>query len=130
MENSVVIAITEKNGRFLMIERKQPEGSLLWTFPSGKIEAGETALSAAERETFEETGIVCKAFASLGCRQHPATGRDVHYIDCAYTDGEPAIRPQEADKIAAVAWCTPEQIKDRVKTDIFPAIRQRLGLNT
>ncbi|WP_369679647.1 NUDIX domain-containing protein [Streptomyces mirabilis] len=33
-----------------MIRRTTPAGSLLWTFPSGKVELGETAGEAAARE--------------------------------------------------------------------------------
>lgn len=54
----VAIAVVEAEGRFLVGER--PADSPLgghWEFPGGKIEPGETAAEAAERECFEETGV-------------------------------------------------------------------------
>lgn len=36
-----------------------------WTFPKGKLEAGEPALAGALREVLEETGFRCEAGPSL-----------------------------------------------------------------
>src|SRR5690606_15557711 len=43
-----------------------------WTFPKGKLEAGESFEAAARREVAEETGFVCALGADLG---------SVHYTD-------------------------------------------------
>jgi 8-oxo-dGTP pyrophosphatase MutT (NUDIX family) len=37
-----------------------------WTFPKGKLNEGETEIQAALRETWEETGLRCKAGDYLG----------------------------------------------------------------
>ncbi len=41
----------------LLIQRATPPNQGRWSFPGGKIELGETARAAAEREALEETGI-------------------------------------------------------------------------
>jgi 8-oxo-dGTP diphosphatase len=54
----VVAAIIERQGRILIC-RRTPEQShaLKWEFPGGKVEPGETAGQALERELKEELGI-------------------------------------------------------------------------
>lgn len=44
-------------GQLLMIEKKRGQGAGKWNVPGGKVAPGETAMAAAIRETFEETGI-------------------------------------------------------------------------
>ena len=44
-----------------------------WTFPKGKIEDGESAIQAAYRETFEETGLVLGR-RDLGQPERPPEG--------------------------------------------------------
>ena len=54
----VVAAIIEREGRILIC-RRTPEQShaLKWEFPGGKVEPGEIAEQALERELEEELGI-------------------------------------------------------------------------
>lgn len=44
-------------GRFLLIRRKHDPARGLFAFPGGKVEPGESAVEAAERELKEETGL-------------------------------------------------------------------------
>jgi diadenosine hexaphosphate hydrolase (ATP-forming) len=43
----------------LLVKVENLQGSILWTFPKGHLEAGETAKQAALREVLEETGWKC-----------------------------------------------------------------------
>ena len=54
----VAAAVIEHHGRLLMT-RRPPGGplGLLWEFPGGKIEPGETPAAALERELHEELGV-------------------------------------------------------------------------
>jgi 8-oxo-dGTP pyrophosphatase MutT (NUDIX family) len=47
----------------LLIKVENLQGSVLWTFPKGHLEAGETAEQAALREVLEETGWRCRTIA-------------------------------------------------------------------
>jgi 8-oxo-dGTP pyrophosphatase MutT (NUDIX family) len=49
----------------LLIKVENPQGSILWTFPKGHLEAGETPEQAALREVVEETGWNCRVTAPL-----------------------------------------------------------------
>ncbi|MFD8567960.1 NUDIX hydrolase [Streptomyces sp. NPDC059639] len=52
MDDSVVIAgaVIARGGRVLLVRRAVPEGALVWQFPAGEVDAGETAPGAATRE--------------------------------------------------------------------------------
>lgn len=57
---TVVCGVLYHNGSVLMAQRsepEQPEAHLKWEFPGGKVDFGETAVQAVEREFREETGI-------------------------------------------------------------------------
>jgi 8-oxo-dGTP diphosphatase len=54
----VVAAMLEKDGRYLITQRR-PTATLplLWEFPGGRVEEGETDEAALARELAEEMGI-------------------------------------------------------------------------
>lgn len=76
------VAVIVWAGRVLVIKRRIPDGSLVWQFPGGKINKGETIVQAAVREAFEEVGLVVTPTKELGGRVHPLTGRLIHYVAC------------------------------------------------
>ena len=49
--------VRDDAGRLLLVRRGRPPAAGLWSLPGGRIEAGETAAEAAEREVLEETGL-------------------------------------------------------------------------
>ncbi|MCH9816967.1 MAG: NUDIX hydrolase [Actinomycetia bacterium] len=50
----------------LLISRRDRRKRLIWSFPKGHIEAGETTQETALREVQEETGIVAEILQPLG----------------------------------------------------------------
>jgi 8-oxo-dGTP diphosphatase len=55
----VVAAVIEHQGRILACQRARGERfELMWEFPGGKIEPGETPEQALARELHEELGVV------------------------------------------------------------------------
>ncbi|MBN2516294.1 MAG: NUDIX hydrolase [Deltaproteobacteria bacterium] len=54
-------AVVIKDSKVLLVRRGIPPSKGLWAIPGGHIELGETIQETAEREIFEETGIVIKA---------------------------------------------------------------------
>lgn len=67
----------------LLIRRRVAEDRLVWQFPAGVIEPGESPAEAAVRETLEETGLPIAATQHLGERVHPLTGRRMSYTTCS-----------------------------------------------
>ena len=70
----VVVAVIEKDGRFLIQER--PAGGLLaglWEFPGGKVEPGEGLTAALRREVREELGVGVRDVRRLTTVRHAYT---------------------------------------------------------
>jgi 8-oxo-dGTP pyrophosphatase MutT (NUDIX family) len=54
-------------GRSVLVIRTRTRGGRsIWTFPKGRLKAGESKREAAVREVFEETGYTCELTAPLG----------------------------------------------------------------
>lgn len=117
-------AIIVQGGRVLMVRRRIREGELMWQFPAGAIEAGETPEEAAVRETLEEAGLTVKAARLLGERVHPKTGRLMSYTACDALAGEAYVAdPEELD---AVAWVAHGEIREYVPYGLFEPVQDYL----
>ncbi|THA75532.1 NUDIX hydrolase [Streptomyces sp. A0642] len=117
-------AIIVDGGRVLMIRRREREGKLLWAFPGGGIEAGESPEQTAVRETSEEVGLEVEAVRVLGERVHPNTGRHMTYVACDPVSGTAGIGAPE--EITEVAWVAHAQIDDYVPYGLFGPVHQYL----
>lgn len=52
--------VVGRGGKVLLVEVENLKGEIVWTFPKGHLEKGETWLAAALREVEEETGWRCR----------------------------------------------------------------------
>lgn len=114
-------AIIVHEYRVLMVRRRIREGELMWQFPAGAIEPGETAEQAAVRETAEETGLTVEAIKLLGERVHPKTGRLMSYTACIVVEGEARVADEE--ELDAVAWVAHGEIPEYVPYGLFEAVQ-------
>lgn len=117
-------AVIVHDDRVLMVRRRVKEGELMWQFPAGGIEDGETPEQAAVRETLEETGLTVEAVKVLGDRVHPKTGRQMHYVACAPVEGEARVADEE--ELDAVAWVAHGEIADHVPYGLFAPVQEYL----
>jgi ADP-ribose pyrophosphatase YjhB (NUDIX family) len=51
--------VVGRDGKVLLVQVRNLEGRIVWTFPKGHLETNETWLTAALREVEEETGWKC-----------------------------------------------------------------------
>src|SRR3954463_16375398 len=101
-------AVVLRGDKVLLVCRAQEPCKGEWTFPGGLVELGETLRAAAERETYEETGIRVRAGDVLEVGE--SLGKDnggrlrFHYsiidVICRYVSGS----PRAGDDVSEVAW--------------------------
>ncbi|MFD5384307.1 NUDIX hydrolase [Streptomyces sp. NPDC127074] len=117
-------AIIVEGDRVLMVRRRIKEGELMWQFPAGGIEEGETAEQAAVRETAEEAGLTVEAIKLLGERVHPNTGRLMSYTACSVVEGEAHVADKE--ELDAIAWVAHDEIPEYVPYGLYERVQEYL----
>ncbi len=114
----VVAGAVERGGKLLLCRRplhKDRGGQ--WEFPGGKLEAGESAQAALERELQEELGIGIRAGEALACIDYayPELTIRLTLLRAQITSGEPQLLEH-----TELRWVTPAQA---LTLDLCPADR-------
>ena len=67
----VVAGVIESGGKILVCQRRRGDTfELMWEFPGGKLEAGETAAEGLARELLEELGVQAEVGEELFRTRH------------------------------------------------------------
>ena len=88
----VVAAVIGQDGRYLVTQRRPTAVlPLLWEFPGGKVEEGESDLEALSREVKHRVGVEIKPGAQISSVRHEYEHYTVelHLYDCRLLSGEP-----------------------------------------
>ncbi|MFC8125590.1 NUDIX hydrolase [Streptomyces sp. NPDC057302] len=110
-------AVVQHQGAVLLVRRTVPEGALVWQFPAGKVEPGESVEEAAAREASEEAGVTVEALSVIGERVHPVTGRRVVYVACRWLAGEArAASPRE---VAEAVWAPVDDLAEFIPGGVY-----------
>jgi 8-oxo-dGTP diphosphatase len=116
-KRKLVVAALVKDGagRILLSRRRADQPMpLLWEFPGGKVEEGESPTDALAREIVEELGCACRVGRVDDVVFHRYPEFDLYMLVYACVlDGEP--RPVE---VAELAWVEPENL---LKYEVLPA---------
>jgi 8-oxo-dGTP diphosphatase len=89
----VVAAVIAKDDRYLVTQRRPSAVlPLLWEFPGGKVEAGESDIEALKREVKHRVGVEVDPGAQISSVSHEYEHYTVelHLYDCRITSGEPS----------------------------------------
>lgn len=106
----VTAAVICSNGKFLICQR--PKGKnceLLWEFPGGKIEHGETAEQCIVRECMEELGVTLRVLRKLTevTYDYPDCTVHLHFFITEIASGELTKKEHNAFK-----WIMPDEVND------------------
>ena len=115
----VVGAMIEKQGTYL-ITRRSPQASLplLWEFPGGRVEEGETDRQAVVRELRERVGVEVEVGEQAMHVSHGYPDYDIDFrvFRCHLTSGEVSHA-----KVHDYRWVAPHEL-DQYE---FPAADQK-----
>jgi len=97
-------AILDEDGRILLT-RRTDNGQ--WCLPGGRMESGESAAEACEREVLEETGLSVRVTRLVGVYSHPdqlviyPDGNKAHIValhfEAEVIGGEPGLSDETTD---------------------------------
>ncbi|MFZ5891728.1 MAG: (deoxy)nucleoside triphosphate pyrophosphohydrolase [Myxococcota bacterium] len=88
----VVAAIIERSGRYLITQRRPYAVlPLLWEFPGGRVEEGESDRDALRREVLHRVGVGVEPGKLVSFVSHPYERYtvDLYLYECTLLDGEP-----------------------------------------
>ena len=107
-----VAAIVERQGRYLLVEEETDDGIRI-NQPAGHLEADESIVAAAVRETLEETAHAFSPTSLVGIYRWQQAAGQLTYVRFAFC-GELGLREpgRELDRgILRTLWLTPDQLR-------------------
>lgn len=116
--NSIAIAVVVRNGKVLVQNRYRRNVGMVFEFPCGKVDDGETFAEAAVRELYEETGMTgCKPVASI-----KSVSRDDSELGYVILHGSDDQEPKMVNpaRKQTFFWFVP----DEIPLDDFPPADQ------
>ena len=120
----VVAAVIEHEGRYLITQRR-PNAvlPLLWEFPGGKVEAGETDGAALKREVMHRLGaeIECGKLISFVSHPYEKYTVDLYLYECQIGEASP-----EAKAVHAFRWASSSEFDQLAFTPADEASMNKL----
>jgi len=97
-----VSAVIFRDDKVLVLRRAKSPGNGFYSLPGGRVEFGESLVTALHREVDEETGLRIEIAGLAGWREVlPGTGGGGHYLIMSFAarwiSGEPRLNYENDD---------------------------------
>ena len=112
-----------KDGKVLLVQRAKPPLGL-WSLPGGRVEFGETALAAAERELLEESGVTADLTALIGLYEIIQKKPPFHFAIACYGGMWRSGEVRAASDALAARWLAPAELDS---LDFAPHVREAIA---
>jgi 8-oxo-dGTP diphosphatase len=112
-----------KDGKVLLVQRAKPPLGL-WSLPGGRVEFGETALAAAERELMEESGITANLTTFIGFYEIILEKPSFHYAIACYGGMWRTGEAHAASDVLDARWVAPAEFDS---LDFAPNVREAIA---
>jgi len=99
--------IRREDGKYLLVQEKQPKVYGLWNLPAGHVDKGESIEHAAVREAKEETGYDVELADKIGIYHETVASPIRHAFTANIVGGELKIQPEE---ILDAGWFSFDEI--------------------
>ncbi len=120
----VVAALVERDGRYLITQRRETAVlPLLWDFPGGRVEDGETDEAALAREVMERLGVSVQVRQLISFVNHPYEkyAVDLYLYECVLQSD-----PLSCRAVKDYAWVTSEEMEKFSFTPVDEASMSKL----
>ena len=115
LTTDIIIELTDRADHpIVLIERKYPPYG--WALPGGFVDVGEAVERAAQREALEETALVVRLTALLGCYSDPQRDARGHTASVVYVAQAQGV-PRAMDDAAALAVFSPQDLPQPLAFD-------------
>jgi 8-oxo-dGTP diphosphatase len=121
----VVAALIEADGKLLVCQRRRTDSfGLMWEFPGGKLEPGETPAQALARELQEELGVEAQIGPEIFRTRHQYSelGEAIDLIFFSATVAPADIRNQAFE---TMEWRQPQTLHE---LNFLPADREFVAM--
>lgn len=112
-----------KDGKVLLVQRAKPPLGL-WSLPGGRVEFGETALAAAERELLEESGVTADLTAFVGLYEIILEKPSFHYAIACYGGMWRSGEAHASSDALEARWLAPAELDS---LDFAPNVREAIA---
>ena len=120
----VVAALVERDGRYLITQRRENAGlPLLWDFPGGRVEHGETDDAALVREVSERLGASVEVGQLISFVNHPY---DRYAVDLFLYECKLLSDKLECRAVRDYAWVTSKEMESYSFTPVDEASMSKL----
>jgi 8-oxo-dGTP diphosphatase len=120
----VVAALVEREGRYLITQRRESAVlPLLWDFPGGRVEEGESDQAALVREVEERLGAAVRVGQLISFVNHPY---EKYAVDLFLYECELLSDHLRCRAVRAYAWVTSKEMESYAFTPVDEASMSKL----